>query len=295
MGGRTLQLTLLVVVGAGLALLVIQPWDSDVPVARPMPALPSQSGTSARVAAPAHPNTKEVSPPPARSFHLPVMASASAVRTEAAPDAAATVLVPKDWMLRGTGPQNYDVRSDKAEVLSGQASVRFVSRKQDIPNTEFGSLIQTVIADPWLGKRVVFTVNWKPKGFRQDVQLWVQALDASRVVIAYNEVLSRYAKEQWQRSSVALDVPWSATEIVYGVNMRGTGQINIDGARFDVVDKSIDINARTIPGALGVVAQETSDKGPLASPSNMDFEDIVPVETTLFREVPKDRLGRSRF
>jgi hypothetical protein len=295
MGGRTLQLTLLIVLGAGLALLVLQPWGPAERVR--MPALPSPSRSATSVSPGALPRTdpKAISPPPTRTFHLPAVASAApAVRSEPAPQDPPQVMVPKDWMLRGSGPENYDVRSDRSEVFSGQSSVLFASRKKDIPYTESGSLMQSVIADPWLGKRVVFTVSWKRKGFRQYVQLWVRALDASRVVVAYNESGAAYAKEDWHRNSVAIDIPWSATEIAYGVSLKGPGQMNIDDAHFEVVDKAADVAARNLTGHLGIVAQETSDKGPLASPSNMDFEDIVPALAS-FRELPRDQLGRSRF
>jgi hypothetical protein len=292
MGGRTLQLTLLIVLGAGLALLILQPWGPAEPVR--IPALPSKSEMST-AAAPARSPGKQVAPPPTRTFHLPAMASAApSVRIEPAPENPPIVMVPKDWMLRGSGAHNYDVKSDKGEVFSGQSSVLFASHNKDIPYTEFGSLMQSVIADPWLGKRVVFTVNWKRTGFRQHIELWVRALDASRVVIAYNESGAQYGREDWVRNSVALDIPWSATEIAYGVNLHGPGEIHVDNARFDIVDKAVDIGARNLPGRLGVVAQETSDKGPLASPSNMDFEDIVAAGAG-FRELPKDQLGRSRF
>jgi hypothetical protein len=61
-----------------------------------------------------------------------------------------------------------------------------------------------------------------------------------------------------------------------------------------VVDRSVELTGHTVPSQLGVIVQVADRKGPLAMPSNLDFEDVVPADEA-FRDVPKDALGRTRF
>jgi hypothetical protein len=301
MGSRAIQLALIVAVGVGVGLLITRPWRSS----NENPASSAESAANHEPASrPAVEETSSTASPaepgqPRRTFKLPAMAAASTaprvvIETETAKKETPPILVPKDWVLRGTGSQHYDASSDKTEVLSGQYSVRFTAHDKNVPHTEFASLLQSVVAGPWLGKRVVFSVSWKGRGFMQDVEVWIRALDAARVVIAHNASGSRYTKPEWRKSSVAIDVPWSATEITYGVNLHASGGMWVDAAQLDSVDRNAAVEIRNLPGELGVVAQETTASGPLAMPSNMDFEDVGPA-TDAFRRAPKDQLGRSRF
>src|SRR5262249_5839055 len=155
-----------------------------------------------------------------------------------------------------------------------------------VPNTQFASLMQAVVAAPWLGKRVVFSVSYKMRYRWQDLEIWLRALDGSNVVIAYDAVHVHYTTAEWKKATVALDIPWSASEIAYGANLRGVGSVWIDAARLDVVDKSVPVVTGNYPAQLGVVAQDASVNGPLGMPSNMDFEDVVVADET-FRLVPK--------
>jgi hypothetical protein len=213
---------------------------------------------------------------------------------EAKPVEIAPVKLPKDWLVRGTGPEHYDIHSDQGQVMSGLSSVLIAARTKNVPNTEFASLMQSVVAEPWLGKRVVFTVNWQPDSYRQDLSIWIRALDDSNVVISYNESSVAYVKPEWHKQSVALDVPWSATELAYGVNVHASSKVWVDGAQIEAVDKGADVGARDMPGMLGITAQDASDKGSLALPSNLDFEVVVDADGKIL-QAPKDKLGRTKF
>jgi hypothetical protein len=56
----------------------------------------------------------------------------------------------------------------------------------------------------------------------------------------------------------------------------------------------VDVNARNIPGNLGVTAQDANERGPLALPSNLDFEIVVDANGNVL-EAPQDKLGRRKF
>lgn len=291
MGSRTIQLAVLVVLGIGIGLLISRPWERE----------PSMDAPAAvedtRPVEPAVPIESAPPPLPSRTFKLPAMRLASApaaVRDEKPEVRPPEVHVPRDWLLRGSGPQHYDVRSDKSQAMSGERSVLIAAFNRNVPDTEFASLMQNVVAEPWLGKRVVFSVNLKGRGRFQDAELWMRAIDGGGVVIAYNSESALVGKDKWDKDTVALDVPWSATELAYGVKVRAQNGVWVDGAWLEAVDRNADVGARNLPGQLGVVAQEANVDGPLSRPTNMDFEDVGPARAS-FRQAPEDQLGRNRF
>src|SRR5262245_38932430 len=154
MRSRALQLTVLIVLGAIIVLLIQRPWSREdaVPevaaVSAPQPAHESPPTAQPQ-------QTDDAAPTPG-SFKLPAMPK-PLPDVKPAPESTDPVLVPKDWILRGTGPQNYDLKIVRDEVFSGQVSVRLASRVKDVPMTQFASLMQSVSADPWLGKRALET------------------------------------------------------------------------------------------------------------------------------------------
>jgi hypothetical protein len=286
MHSQTLRVALIVALGALLALLILRPWQSsDEP---PVPPVARAPGPVAQA---------PVLPAPAQTFRLPKVAPAVPVAKAKEPPAKRAppgpVLVPKDWLLRGSAPQNYDLRSERAEVFANQMSVVMIAHDKDVARSQFASLMQTAVAAPWLGKRIEFAVNVKAARF-QNWEVWVRATDSSNVVIAYDEWGVAASKLEWRRGAAVIDVPWSAAAIAYGVNFHGSGKMYVDDTHLNVLDKGLPAPLHNLPAKLGVVVQDESQDGPLPMPSNLDFEDAAPADPT-FRERPKDRLDRSRF
>lgn len=309
MGRRTLQLALIVALGVALELAITRPWQGSRPgekgallvhVEESAPSHAKGSAAPTRSAASDTPADASFSAPP-RPFNLPKMSApttVAAARTKAPPAkrpaTLPTLLVPKDWLLRGSGPQNYDVHIDRDDVFTGQSSVLFASYDKDVAYTQFGSLMQAVVGEPWAGKRVEFSASAKAHNGGEELAVWIRAVDAASVVIAYDQSESRYAKPEWKKIVAVIDVPWSAAELAYGVNLSGPGKAHIDDVRLKVIDKSLPAPTRNMPWQLGVVAQAADAKGPLAMPANLDFEEAVPANDA-FREVPQDKVGRTRF
>jgi len=287
MRSQTLRIALIVALGALIALLLLRPWRSNE-VAPVVPA----AREPAPIAEPPPP-----APPPARTFNLPKVATPSlpAAKADTVPKSppSGPVLVPKDWLLRGSAPQNYDLRSERVEVFANQTSVAITAHDKDVARTQFASLMQTAVAAPWLGKRIEFSENVKA-GRLQDWEVWVRAIDPGNVVIAYDESHINASKLEWRKGAAVIDVPWSAEQIAYGVNFHGSGKMYVDDTHVSVLDPSLPAPEHNLPSKLGVVVQDASQEGPLPMPSNLDFEEAVPADKT-FREQPKDRLDRSRF
>ena len=293
MRSRAIQLALIIVLGVGLGLLVSHPWGADeVHSAPPVPAVAPARAPPRN----SPPESASIAPPPTRTFKLPaVVAPVAEPKDQEERALPPRILVPRDWLLRGTGPSSYDVNIDRREVFAGLNSVRLASHDKNVANTKSASLMQSILADPWAGQRVEFSVRTKAAGFRQHVDTWIRATDRGKAVIAYGHVESTYDKTDWIKRTVVMDIPSEASEIAYGVSLYGVGTLWIDAARLTAVDNTVtDVTGHAPPAQLGVRAQDADDKGALAAPTNMDFEDAGPVGE-LFRQLPPDAVGRTRF
>jgi hypothetical protein len=315
MRSRAVQLVLVMVVGAAIGLLASRNWSGgkgrDTP-ATPAGTVnsPSTSGTPKAPRSNAKSQAEAASvaatpPPPAREFKLPAVepaiAEPSTASTRTAGSApkrpAPTVMVPAEWLLRGSAPRNYDLRSDRDQVWSGAASALLKSHEKNISPLLGGSLMQTTIAEPYIGKRVELSAYLRAEDTRAGtVFLWFRAVDANNILLVSENTRASAPKvtEEWTRYNIVADVPWSATEVGYGVTLLGKGALWIDDAKIEAVDKAAIALTRTGVRQTGVAVQVASQNGPLPRPSNLGFEETVPAEATL-REIPPDSIADVRF
>jgi hypothetical protein len=300
MGRRAIQLALIIALGAGIGFLMNHDWREQLAVpARPVLEPKPTSGDSALPAAKDAASERTVSPV-ASTFKLPAVATAPPVsrrKDEIAKPPPPAVFVPADWLLRGSAPQNYDLKADRVLAFSGRASAVLVSHDKDISPGLYGSLMQTVQAAPYAGQRVEFSAWLKARGTRPNsVALWIRVANAESILLDLQNTLSRAPKigADWTRYSSVIDVPWAAGEIGYGVFLAGKGSVWMDDAKIEAVDKAIAVTAEPSTLHRGVAVQLATQNGALANPTNMGFEDVVPAEPTL-RDVPPDSIAGMRM
>jgi hypothetical protein len=176
--------------------------------------------------------------------------------------ALAAGTVPKGWILAGTSPQDYSVTLDNAQFHSGASSALLASQTPT-PNG-FGTLMQTIVADSYRGKRVRFTAYVRSEEVESWAGLWcrVDGAGSPPAMLAFDNMYDRSIKgnTEWQAYGVVLDVAQEASAIAYGVLLAGPGKIWIDTAHFEVVDK----NVPTTGGKPGSSVP--------TQPTNLDFE-----------------------
>lgn len=288
---------MLIALGVGLGLLLSRNWHEPEPVsAVPAPTvrddvLAEQADDSSK--AEVKLADRPVAPPP-REFKLP---SVSAARPSSAPSPAVAipkpaesapkgptpkVTVPARWLLRGTAPQNYDLLSDHAQVRSGAFSAVLKSHEKNIAPSLNGSLVQLVVAEPLLGKRLEVSAYLRGEEVRdRTVSLWLTAVDSNNLLLATENSRAQFptVTSQWTRVSFVVDVPWSASQVSYGVSLAGKGTLWVDDLRLDAVDRAaMALTSNSIPRQLGQPVNPVSTQGPLPRPENLDFEETMEVE-----------------
>jgi hypothetical protein len=292
MRSRVLQVVILVVLGGALGLLLTRDWRTAEPAAAvPAPAVEPQSAAAKPAASEAQTNTEaDVPPPPVREFKLPAMprsapapAAVAAVNKEPAPakDPPATVRVPRFWLLRGTAVQNYDVLSDRGKVKSGAASVLIRSHARDIHPGLTGSVMQSVLAESLLGKRIEVSAYLRAEEVRErTVALWFTALDANNLLLATDNSSKQFPKitGDWTRVHFVIEVPWATTQAHYGVTLTGPGAVWMDDVRLTPVDRTVvTVTNAALPRQFGQRIEVANVAGPSTRPENLDFEETTDV------------------
>jgi len=147
---------------------------------------------------------------------------------------------PAGWGMAGSHPKEYEMTVDRATKHGGSASAT-IRYKEDDHATGFGTLIQTVKADEFRGKRLRLTGYVKSEGVADWAGLWVRVDGMEKSPLAFDNMGDRKIEgaTQWTKYSVVLDVPEDAAAIAFGVLLAGKGQVWLDDLAFDVVGPDV--------------------------------------------------------
>lgn len=114
------------------------------------------------------------------------------------------------------------------------------------------SVMQTIAADEYRGKRMRFAARVRADKVRGWSGLFMRVNSADARVIAFDDMSTRPLRGtlDWREVQVILDVEPAATIISFGLRLsEGTGQVWAEGFRFEEVaadDPSISINLRPL-------------------------------------------------
>jgi hypothetical protein len=293
MKNRFTQIGLIVLVGAFLAWLLMPDDDEPAPVRtdvveevldRNAPQPEAQPGLDA--------------PSDNVTFRLPKMAPPreQAKAPAAAAKADGTIHIPRDWLLRGSGSKNYELRSDRAIAFTGNFSAALISHNKEVAPNLSGSGIQSVLAAPYIGTRVELTAMLRGEEMRNAGSIWMYVTDPSRVIIAYqvSQMSPMADAGEWTRYRVVMDIPFHGEVLAYGFTLQGKGKLWVDDVHLRVVDTAVPVTNPQSKPQIGVIAQAVSIDGALANPKNLDFEDV---QATQERQPPPppDEIKGTRF
>lgn len=175
-----------------------------------------------------------------------------------------TLRLPEGWAISGANSQAYDMGVDEAE---GVALIRCKYAADDPAYTDrtngFGTLMQSIAADAYLGKRLMLTAKLKAEDVDGAATIWMRIDGIRKDSLGFDNMEARGANGvlrgtmDWSTRRVVLDVPDEAESIHFGFYLRGTGSA---WARdFDLSEVSDDI---------AVTAGSRPDR---SKPINLDF------------------------
>jgi hypothetical protein len=165
--------------------------------------------------------------------------------------------VPRGWFLAGTKPAEYEAGVDADQPYEGHASAFLKSKTQSVDG--FGTLMQSIHAEQYKGKRVRLSGFVKSQGVMSWAGLWMR-VDQGKEMVAFDNMQGRPIKgtTDWQRYNVVLNVPPDSTGISFGILLDGAGEVWLSSTKFDVVGADVP--------ATGVEDRKVPD-----NPVNLDF------------------------
>jgi len=218
------------------------------------------------------------------------------IKADPLPEKPTSIRIPNNWLLRGSGSKNYELRSDGSTVFTGNFSAALSAHDKDVSPNLSGSAIQAVLAAPYVGTRVELSAMLRGEGMRNAGSVWMYVTDPSRVIIAYQVAQMNPGSDpgEWGRYSVVMDIPFHGEVLAYGFTLQGKGKLWVDDVHLRGVDSNVPVTGPQNVHQIGVIAQQVSADAALANPSNLDFEDV---QITRERQPPPppDEIKGTRF
>lgn len=146
---------------------------------------------------------------------------------------------PQGWRLAGNAHKSYDAGVSRKIKHSGQASGYL--RARSTWRKGFGTLMQSLLAEKYKGKRARLTAWVKTKDVALWAGLWMRVDGKKYKVLAFDNMQTRPIRGTtgWKQYHVVLDVSRAASGISFGVLLAGKGQLWVDDFKLEVVSKRV--------------------------------------------------------
>jgi hypothetical protein len=167
---------------------------------------------------------------------------------------------PTGWFPAGSNPSEYEMGIDNSVFQNGQACA-YIKSKSPKEN-QFGTLMQTISAENYLGKRLMLSGYIKSEDVNGWSGMWMRIDGESNQQLGFDNMRDRAIQgtTDWKKYEIVLDIPENSTTINYGVLLGGDGKVWFDNFQLKEVDKNVP-----------VTNLKKESKLP-SQPINLDFE-----------------------
>ena len=169
--------------------------------------------------------------------------------------------IPKGWFAAGSNPSEYEMGIDNSNLENGQVCA-FIKSKSPKEN-EFGTLMQTISAENYLGKRLKLSGYIKSENVNGWCSMWMRIDGENNQQLGFDNMRDRTIRgtTDWKEYEIVLDVPSHSKTINYGVLLGGNGKVWFDSFKLVEVDNSVQVTNLL-----------KENKFP-SKPINLDFEE----------------------
>lgn len=168
--------------------------------------------------------------------------------------------IPNGWFPAGNKPAEYEMGIDNSIFQNGNSGA-FIKSKSPQEN-EFGTLMQNINAENYLGKRLRLSGYIKSEDVEGWSGMWMRIDGDNGKQLGFDNMYGRYIKgtSDWKKYEIVLDISLNSKVINYGVLLNGEGKVWFDNFRLEEVDKNAPVTS-TLKGS-NLPTQ----------PINLDFE-----------------------
>src|SRR5260370_31322716 len=142
------------------------------------------------------------------------------------------------WQLTSPISDRFEASSDAKVALRGKAPARL---QADTPRADLASLIQSVDAEQYVGKRIRFSTYAKTKGVEGWTGTWVRVDSPHSAFRRYEDThhVNLNGDRDWTALTLVLDIPDDARTVEFGLSQEGTGTTWFGPVSVETVSPSI--------------------------------------------------------
>jgi hypothetical protein len=151
--------------------------------------------------------------------------------------------LPDGWFMAGSRPAQYDAGLlSRASAYNGRRVTQLRFRAAEPPGG-FGTVMQSIDAERYLGRRVRFSATIRGQEITNWAGLWlrVDAANGTTRVLDNMEDRPLRGTTAWTEAASVLDVAEDATSVHFGVLLAGAGAVDLAGPRFEVVSTDVPV------------------------------------------------------
>ena len=169
--------------------------------------------------------------------------------------------IPNGWFPAGSNPSEYEMSIDNSIFQNGK-SCAYIKSKSPKEN-EFGTLMQIISAENYLGKRLQISGYIKSKDIKGWSGMWMRIDGENGQQLGFDNMQDRAIKgtTDWKKYEIVLDIPSNSKSINYGLLLGGEGKVWFDNLELKEVDKTIQVTNLIKENKLPI------------KPINLDFEE----------------------
>ena len=150
---------------------------------------------------------------------------------------------PRGWNIAGSKPSNYEIGTAAVAGASGPQAA-YIRARPGASQAEFVTLLQSVVADDYAGRRVRLTARLKAEDV-EGLQLWMRVDDSrDQVSLYYMDGKAISGSRDWRDYQVVVDVPLDGRYLAYGfILMGGKGTAWADSFSLARVSRDVPVSA----------------------------------------------------
>ena len=149
--------------------------------------------------------------------------------------------IPNGWFPAGSNPSEYEMGTDNSIFQNGRACAYIKSKSPK--EKQFGTLMQTISAEYYLGKRLQLSGYIKSEDVDGWSGMWMRIDDENGKQSEFDNMQNRPIKgtTNWKKYEIVLDIPENSRTINYGVLLGGDGEVWFDNFELKEVDKNVPV------------------------------------------------------
>jgi len=149
---------------------------------------------------------------------------------------------PRGWNIAGSKPSDYEIGTEAVPGMLGQQAA-YIRAKPGASRAEFVTLLQSVVAQDYAGRRVRLSARLKAEDV-EGLQLWMRVDDArDQVSLYYMNEKPISGSRNWRDYDVVVDVPLDGKYLAYGfILMGGKGTAWADSFNLERVSRDVPVS-----------------------------------------------------